>query len=101
MKHLFFVSLLMLLFASCGKKDSQYYELVGGDPNIDYLEFVGDSAVRFVSPSLLPIECPYTQQGDDYDVRILGLSHGYLHRLDADHLQGQPPFFEGVWERRK
>ena len=90
-----------LLLTACRGKKAEYYELVGGDPKVDYLELVNDSVIRFVSPSLMEVDCPYTYHEGLYDVRIMGISHGRLHRIDADHLQGEPPFFEGEWERRK
>lgn len=93
--------LLLLFFASCTSRKAEYYELVGGDPTVDYLELVNDSVIRFVSPSLMEIDCPYTCVDGEYVVQVLGLSRGYLHRVDQDHLQGEAPFFEGLWERRK
>lgn len=88
----------LVSLSSCGKQ-TEYYQLVGGDPKIDYLEFVNDSVARFVSPSLIEVYCPYTETDGHYTIAVMGLSRGRLHRIDANTLQGEPPFFDGTWKR--
>ncbi len=91
---------LLLCMTGCNRNKIVRYELVGGDPEIDYIEFLNDSLCRFVAPGQLTLHSPYTRQGETYTVIIHGMIEARLHDYEPDKLIGEPPFFEGVWEKK-
>lgn len=92
------VSLLALV--SCAH-DREYYELVGGDPDIDYLEFLTDSTCLFVAPGPVEMVCPYTENEGVITIQVVGFVKGKLTRLDRKTLKGEAPFFEGTWKKTR
>jgi len=44
---------LFLLIAGCKQQKSIRYELVDGNPQIDYIDFLNDTLCRFVAPGPL------------------------------------------------
>lgn len=81
---------------------SSYYELMGGDPEVDYLELFGDSLCRYQVPGGIEVITPCQVNPEDGSivVEISGFVKGYLWRISPDTLVGRAPFFEGVWIRR-
>lgn len=76
-----------------------FYELVGGDPTVDYLELMGDTACRYCVPGSLEVvtPCHVDEATGVITVDVAGFVKGYLLRVNADTLIGRAPFFEGVW----
>lgn len=99
MKRLLFAILATLLFVcSCGtENDGNYYELVGGDKDIDWLEFVNDSTLRWIGPGPRLIESAYVEIDSIITVETAPLSRGFLYRQADGSLYGCSPFFEGQW----
>lgn len=106
MKHIVKISAvaaaICLLVSSCGNGGSRYYELEGGNKSIDFLEFVSDSTCRFIAPGSMEIVCPYEIVDGAYIVvHVAPMSNGVLQIVDNKTLEGQPPFFEGVWKKAR
>lgn len=89
---------LFLLMAGC-KHGSEIirYELVGGNPEVDYIDFLNDSLCRFVAPGSLTITRPYSKERDTYVIQIAPLVKAYLYKVDDNTLRGNLPFFDGIW----
>lgn len=94
------VATMVLLLTGCNRSGVVRYELIGGDPEIDYIEFLDDSTCRFVAPGPLTLVAPYTKQGDHYTVFINGLVEAKLHHYERNKLIGDAPFFEGIWAKK-
>lgn len=100
-KTLALLALAMITLASCtSKKLEGYYELIGGDPEIDYIYFKTPDTCLFVAPGPLKLKQSYTREGDTYTIRIIDEIYSEMKAISPDTLVGQPPFFEGVWIRR-
>ena len=102
-----FLSILFILaalgtLASCRKASlGEYYELVDGDPTIDFVYFFSDDSVQFVAPGPFNMLQDYSREGDSIvRIHIIDNIYASLYRLAPDTLVGQAPFFEGVWVRR-
>ena len=91
---------MMFVFVSC-VHDKEYYELVGGDPDIDYLEFLSDSTCLFIAPGPVEMVCPYTEKDGVITINVVGFVKGKLTRLDRKTLKGEAPFFEGTWKKTR
>lgn len=103
-KKISFLGLMLLLLwtAGCGRSEEcRHYELVGGNPEIDYIDFLNDTLCRFVAPGPLPMTCRYTKQDQMYLIQINDLVTARLYSLSDDKLQGEVPFFDGIWVRKK
>lgn len=57
---------LFLLIAGCKQQKTIRYELVDGNPQIDYIDFLNDTLCRFVAPGPLILTSHYTKEGDIY-----------------------------------
>lgn len=97
---LMLVVAVVLLLTGCNRSGVVRYELIGGDPEIDYLEFLNDSMCRFVAPGPLTLVSPYTKHDDTYTILIHGTVEARLHTYERGKLIGEPPFFDGVWEKQ-
>ena len=53
---------LFLLIAGCKQQKSIRYELVDGNPQIDYIDFLNDTLCRFVAPGPLVLTKATTQK---------------------------------------
>jgi len=74
------------------------YELVGGDPQIDFIEFIGNDSCVFVAPGPLLMRQHYSVDSTGcYTVHVIDNLVGHLYRKSANTLEGDPPFFEGTW----
>ena len=63
---------LFLLIAGCKQQKTIRYELVDGNPQIDYIDFLNDTLCRFVAPGPLVLTSHYTKKGDIYeDTKLL------------------------------
>lgn len=91
---------VVLAFAACSN-GREYYELVGGDADIDYLEFLSDSTCLFVAPGPVEMVCPYSEKDGVITVRVVGFVNGRLIRQDKQTLKGEAPFFEGIWKKTR
>lgn len=91
---------LLLCMTGCNRNKIVRYELVGGDPEVDYIEFLNDSLCRFVAPGPLTLVSPYTRQGETYTVIIHGFIEAKLYKYERGKLMGEAPFFDGVWEKQ-
>ncbi|NDW11448.1 hypothetical protein D0T50_00910 [Bacteroides sp. 214] len=80
---------------------SQHYELVGGTPEIDYIDFLNDTLCRYVVPGPLTFTTRYTQEGDTYIIHINSTIKARLYKTDEGNLRGEAPFFEGIWVKKK
>lgn len=90
----------LLLLVGCNRSGVVRYELIDGNPEIDYIEFLNDSLCRFVTPGPLTMVSPYTVSGDTYTVHIHGMIEAKLYKYERGKLVGEAPFFEGVWEKQ-
>ena len=97
MKNLLSFSIVLLLVISCSKPDGSYYELVGGDKDIDWIEFVNDSTLRWIGPGPRLLESAYVERDSIITVETAPLSRGFLYRQADGTLFGCSPFFEGIW----
>lgn len=100
-------TLLLLLiagtFSACRKSSNNTirYELVGGDPKIDFIEFIGNDSCVFVAPGPLLMRQHYSvDSAGCYTVHVIENLVGHLYRKDATTLLGDPPFFEGTWVKK-
>ena len=90
----------MALLPSCSKPQSAYYEKIDGEPQIDFIEFMNDSVVRYIAPGPLEMRSKYTEANGVITVYVAPLSTAKLTRIDGNTLQGSVPFFEGIWKRK-
>ena len=60
---------LFLLIAGCKQQKTIRYELVDGNPQIDYIDFLNDTLCRFIAPGPLVLTSHYTKKGDIYDTQ--------------------------------
>lgn len=103
-RYIFFIYFIGLLSLTAGCKQHPkitHYELVGGNPQIDYLDFLNDTMCRFVAPGSLTMTSRYSKQGDTYVIQVNPLVNARLYKVDDKTLQGEPPFFDGVWVIKK
>ena len=101
MKHLIVVLLCsMTLLMACKQQKSAYYELVGGDVHVDFIEFMNDSVARYIGPEGMEHQTLYAEKGNDITIQIAPLVEATLKRIDNNTLEGRPPFFEGTWKKR-
>lgn len=87
-------------FSACHKSSGNTcrYELVGGDPKIDFIEFIGNDSCVFVAPGPLLMRQHYSVDSVGcYTVHVIDNLVGHLYRKGPDTLVGDPPFFEGTW----
>ena len=97
-KILLAITAMLLLVNSCGtKNEGNYYELVGGDKDIDWIEFVNDSTLRWIGPGPRLLESAYVERDSIITVETAPLSRGFLYRQADGTLFGCSPFFEGIW----
>lgn len=87
---------LFLLIAGCKQQKSIRYELVDGNPQIDYIDFLNDTLCRFVAPGPLVLTSHYTKEGDIYIIQINDIVSARLYKEEGK-LRGEAPFFEGIW----
>ena len=52
----------ILLIAGCKQQKTIRYELVDGNPQIDYIDFLNDTLCRFVAPGPLVLTSHYTKR---------------------------------------
>lgn len=92
----------LLLCTSCRQHPSSYYLLEGGNPEVDYLELLGDTACRYMVPGGIEVvtPCHVDAQKGTIGVDVAGFVKGYLWYVSPDTLQGSAPFFEGIWVRK-
>jgi hypothetical protein len=96
--NLFLVGVVVLALLSCSN-GREYYELVGGDPDMDYLEFLTDGTCLFVAPGPVEMVCPYTETDGVITIDVVGIAKGKLIRQNRNILKGESPFFEGTWKK--
>lgn len=90
----------LLTSCSSGEKPLRY-ELLGGDPEIDYILFYGEDSCQFVAPGPFLIHQSYTLDSEGhYTIHVIDNVYGSMQRVSPDTLVGLPPFFEGVWVKR-
>lgn len=101
-KKLLFAAAIILLTASCSGSKREYYRLEGGDPNIDWFEFINDSTIRWVAPGPMPMESRYEEtENGDIIVYTAPFSKGTMHRINSRTIEGDVPFFEGTWKKSR
>ena len=96
---------LFLLIAGCKQQKTIRYELVDGNPQIDYIDFLNDTLCRFVAPGPLVLtshyrlfqKSHYTKEGDIYIIQINDIVSARLYKTKEGKLRGEAPFFEGIW----
>lgn len=88
---------LFLLIAGCKQQKSIRYELVDGNPQIDYIDFLNDTLCRFIAPGPLVLTSHYTKKGDIYIIQINDIVSARLYKTEEGKLRGEAPFFEGIW----
>lgn len=77
------------------------YELLDGDPEIDYILFYGEDSCQFVAPGPFVIRQSYSlDSAGNYTIHVIDNVYGSMQRVSSDTLVGLPPFFEGVWVKR-
>ena len=72
---------LFLLIAGCKQQKTIRYELVDGNPQIDYIDFLNDTLCRFIAPGPL----------------VNDIVSARLYKTKEGKLRGEAPFFEGIW----
>lgn len=93
---------LCLALTSCGRSDVDYYLLEGGDPQIDWVGFCRDSVLLWMGPGMVPESSRYEVRPDGVIVvHISPFSDTHFVRLDARTLEGEVPFFEGTWKKKR
>lgn len=97
---LMLVAAVVLLLTGCNRDGVVRYELVDGNPEVDFLEILNDSLCRYTVPGPLTVVGPYTKLGDTYTLIINGVVEARLHKFERGKLIGEPPFFDGVWEKK-
>lgn len=96
------LGLLLVLAASSCRPSAEYYVLEGGDPNIDWFEFVNDSTINWVGPGPLSLQSIYEEDSEgNIVVYVAPYSKGYMKRIDSRTIEGQVPFFEGTWKKSR
>lgn len=94
-------TLLLCLCVACSSPSkSKHYELLGGNPQVDYIDFLNDSVCRFVAPGPIELTCPYSQSEGEYIIQINDMVSASLRIIDRRTLQGSAPFFDGLWVLR-
>ncbi len=88
---------LSLSTAGCKQQKAIRYELAGGNPQIDYIDFLNDTLCRYVAPGPLVLTSRYTQEGDAYIIHITDMVSARLQKTEDGKLRGEPPFFDGTW----
>ncbi|MDO5447126.1 MAG: hypothetical protein Q4F34_05050 [Prevotellaceae bacterium] len=101
MKKTFLTLLTIVHLAACNQPDHAFYELAGGDANFDFIDFMNDSVVRYIGPEGMEHHSLYVDNGKEITIKIATLVDATLTRIDANTLQGTPPFFQGTWNKRK
>ena len=71
---------LFLLIAGCKQQKTIRYELVDGNPQIDYIDFLNDTLCRFVAPGPLVLTSHYTKEGDIYIIQINDIVSARLYK---------------------
>ena len=94
------LTLLMVIALTACSEGIERYEQVGGDPKVDFIEFVNDSTVHFMAPGMISTNSKYTEEKGEITIFIAPMVQARLHRLDSKTLQGEVPFFEGKWIRK-
>ncbi len=101
MKHLLSTILFLFLLAGCQKQGVVRYQMDGGNPEIDFLEVQGDTLCRFYGPGNIVLECPCRrEQQGVLSIQVTPLITARLRIIDDRTLEGEAPFFEGVWVRQ-
>ena len=95
-RSVYILTTLFLLIAGCKQQKSIRYELVDGNPQIDYIDFLNDTLCRFVAPGPLVLTSHYTKEGDIYIIQINDIVSARLYKEEGK-LRGEAPFFEGIW----
>lgn len=103
MKKIYLVlfCLISLAISSCKESSYAYYEQEGGDPRIDFVEFLNDSTLHWIGPGGIHMKSFYFEKDGVITVDIGSISQGRLHRIDKNTLEGEIPFFEGTWKKIK
>ena len=83
---------LFLLIAGCKQQKTIRYELVDGNPQIDYIDFLNDTLCRFVAPGPLVLTSHYTKEGDIYIIQINDIVSARLYKTEEGKLRGEAPF---------
>lgn len=98
----YILALISLAFLSSCKPSAEYYLLEGGEAEIDWIEFVNDSTLRWVGPGPLQLESLYEEdEQGNIVVYVAPFSKGYMTRIDSKTIEGQVPFFEGTWKKSR
>lgn len=98
-KYAIVASMLATMLVSCASKKA-YYEQVGGDPRIDFIEFMNDSVVRYMGPGGIEQHCKYVCKGNQIVIYITPMVTANLYKIDGNTIQGEVPFFEGTWKKK-
>lgn len=98
-KYAIVASMLATMLVSCASKKA-YYEQVGGDPRIDFIEFMNDSVVRYMGPGGIEQHCKYVSKGNQIVIYIAPMVTANLYKIDGNTIQGEVPFFEGTWKKK-
>lgn len=85
---------LFLLIAGCKQQKTIRYELVDGNPQIDYIDFLNDTLCRFVAPGPLVLTSHYTKKGDIYIIQINDIVSARLYKTEEGKLRGEAPFLK-------
>lgn len=88
---------LFLLITGCKQQKIIRYELINGNSQIDYIDFLNDTLCRFVAPGPVVLTTRYTKQKNTYIIHINSIVNTRLYKKEEGKLQGEPPFFEGIW----
>lgn len=94
------VMLLICITGCVQSSKTQHYELVGGTPEIDYIDFLNDTLCRYVVPGPLTLTTRYTREENTYIIHINSTIKARLYKTDEGSLRGEAPFFEGVWVKK-
>ena len=91
---LFVASVLSMV--SC-TDDVKRYELVDGEPDVDYIEFVDDSTCVVAAAGPVELLCLYTEKDGQVTIHVMDGVCGTLIRQNRRTLVGESAFFEGTW----
>lgn len=99
--YLWLIALVLLITSCNGAQTYKHYELTGGDPEIDYIDFLNDTMCQFVAPGPLTITRRYVEHENMYEIHINDMVRARLHKRSDRQLQGEAPFFEGTWNLKE
>ena len=91
---------LVVFLSACSGEKTPYYQLEGGDPEVDWIEFTAPDTILWIAPGRIPVKSAFEEDADgNIVVHVAPFSSGRMRRVDGRTLVGEAPFFEGTWKK--